>query len=183
MPQTRATSSSADAETFVRMLITFCTNERKRQRISQREVAERMQTGKALVSKLESFKHDPTLHTLLKYILAIPGTIDQLLAVVLEMAEPGAEAESRISPDTNWLRHTPSYIVWATQQMRKQQGVTLVQMAERLGVSKTLLGNIEGGKEPTLDVLIGRLLLLDFAQGERLISSLTQLAEQFRPTV
>lgn len=182
MPQTRATSSSADAEAFVRLLITFCTNERKRQGISQREVAERMQTGKALVSKLESFKHDPTLHTLLKYILAIPGAINQLMGIVSEMAEPDAGPDSRVSPDTNWLRHTPPYIVWATQQMRKRQGVTLVQMADRLGVSKTLLGNIEGGKEPTLEVLFGRLLLLDFAQGERLISSLVQLAEQYRPT-
>ena len=184
MPQTRATAMSESAEAFMCALITFCRNERRRQKISQRTVAERMKANPATVTKLETFTHEPTLHTMMKYILAIPGVMDQLLGVLLEMAESTNEETGSLAASSrshiNWPRHTPSFIVNATKQMRKSRRITLDDMAERLGISRTLLGNIEGGKESPIDILLGRLYVVDYRQGDQFIGALNEIAARLR---
>ena len=183
MAFSRLAGMSEPAETFVQTLIAYCRTERKRQRLSQQEVAKRMATNKAVVSKLEAGRHDPTLHTLLKYILAIPGVMEQLMGILKEMAEP---VDGSLLPSIgqcsqiNWPRHTPSFIVNATKQMRKARRMTLEEMGERLGVSKTLLGNIEGGREAPIDVLLGRLYAVDYRQGDQFIGALNEIAAGLR---
>ena len=84
-------------------------------------------------------------------------------------------------PEIEWPRHTFAYISAYIRNERRRQGLTLVELADLTGLSKTLIGAVEKGrKEPTLDVLFGVLYVLDVKQGDIFLRQINDLARRAR---